>query len=305
MTSEKKLPVPRDKHFLDTSVAVHILVSSSEYKAYFETQFGARPRYINQYVHMELVRALLIPLIDFYFVLALYSNKTVDDALALWSQNFAKRRLKIVLLIVPGLMAAQQIDINREDNKESALQVLGLLIKRYWGKMRTVFVNTSEDATRCGRATVKLLAKPNDFAIGFRSFLESFDDVKACRNACRIDHFVLERKKDEVTALLNSAEDIKKTTRNKPILDILEALKKIRETSGEVCTCRHCSKIGDAVVALQVPRGMRLEHTDKAFDHISPVLGQAHKLHPSMIAVHTQIDDRLKDGDVPMNEIVE
>ncbi|MEQ8957151.1 MAG: hypothetical protein RLP02_04380 [Coleofasciculus sp. C2-GNP5-27] len=40
-------------------------------------------------------------------------------------------------------------------------------------------------------------------------------------------------------------------------------------------------KIGDAVIALNAPRQMQLEHTDNSFDYLCPPIEQPHNKHPS------------------------
>ena len=40
-------------------------------------------------------------------------------------------------------------------------------------------------------------------------------------------------------------------------------------------------EIGDAIIALDAPRDMQLEHTDHSFDHLCPPIGQPHRKHPS------------------------
>jgi len=42
-----------------------------------------------------------------------------------------------------------------------------------------------------------------------------------------------------------------------------------------------CEAIGDAVIALEAPKDMQLEHVDKPFDYLCPPINQPHRRHPS------------------------
>ncbi|HLC26572.1 MAG TPA: hypothetical protein VJM80_07355, partial [bacterium] len=62
---------------------------------------------------------------------------------------------------------------------------------------------------------------------------------------------------------------------------IAENLNEILTKTVSACSCKRCESIGDAVIALDAPRNMQLEHTDKSFTHLCPPINQAHKQHPS------------------------
>lgn len=46
-------------------------------------------------------------------------------------------------------------------------------------------------------------------------------------------------------------------------------------------SCKQCEAIGDAVISLEVPQGMCLEHSDYSFDHLCEVIEKPHFRHPS------------------------
>jgi hypothetical protein len=54
-------------------------------------------------------------------------------------------------------------------------------------------------------------------------------------------------------------------------------LSRLLEGREKNSTCDHCGAIGDAVIALQAPREMRLDHTDSSFNCLGQVTGQAHQ----------------------------
>jgi len=116
--------------------------------------------------------------------------------------------------------------LSRSQDKEKALQILGLYIKRFELLLRKKYANIGQDATACARAIVPLKVELNNLAEGLKRFTDEFGDVETCRSQCK-------------------------------------------------------EKIGDAVIALNAPRQMRLEHTDNSFDYLCPPIEQPHHKHPS------------------------
>ncbi|MEQ9353953.1 hypothetical protein [Coleofasciculus chthonoplastes] len=49
-----------------------------------------------------------------------------------------------------------QLDLSRSQDKEKALQILGLYIKRFELLLRKKYANIGQDATACARAIVPL-----------------------------------------------------------------------------------------------------------------------------------------------------
>ena len=66
--------------------------------------------------------------------------------------------------------------------------------------------------------------------------------------------------------------DRPKSRGNDGFVKITENLQRIIDTQGKVCSCHTCERIGDAVIALETPKNMQLEHTDYAFDHLCKVI---------------------------------
>jgi len=118
-------------------------------------------------------------------------------------------------------------------------------------------------------------------AAGFKLFVEAFNDVETCRARCRIDHFLLNRYRAEVKAYIGQATQLPNHTNTRGFIAIAENLREILEKGGAACSCRQCERIGDAVIALDAPRNMQLEHTDHSFNHLCPPIDQPHQQHRS------------------------
>jgi hypothetical protein len=271
--------IPR--HFLDSSVARPILFGTQAYKQYFASQFGDNPNYISVYVQMELKRSYLRNVIDFYSTLHLDTLETINDALSFWSNRFRTSELKAALQLAADLFVAQHLDFTRPRDKATALHILGLYIKRVELKVRRKFTDIGKNSTRCARAIVPFHVELTNMAAGFKQFVEAFDDVETCRARCRIDHFLLNRYRLEVEAYIEQASQLPKNTDTRGFIAVAENLREILERGATACSCRRCERIGDAVIALDAPRNMRLEHTDHSFNHLCPPINQPHQQHPS------------------------
>ncbi len=64
-------------HFLDTSVARPLILSSNRYKKYFKKCFGSDALYISEYVQMEFMRSWISSVLDFYFLLDMPGVETI------------------------------------------------------------------------------------------------------------------------------------------------------------------------------------------------------------------------------------
>jgi hypothetical protein len=234
---------------------------------------------------MEIKRSYLRNIIAFYFVLKLPTIRTYGEALAFWSNKFKSSELKAVLQLAGELAKSHKIGLDRPRDKPAALVALAAYIKRVDLKLRKKFKNTSKDSARCARAAIALHAPSTNVEEGFEQFMEKFEDVQSCRAACRIDRFFLDRYKKEVQSYLDLASTLPDNSETQGFLRIAEQLTEIRKTSGSVCSCKQCERIGDAVVALDAERVMQLEHTDHSFDYLCPAIKQPHLKHPSEVAV--------------------
>lgn len=281
------------EHFLDASVARSLLLATQAYKQYFDNQFKEQSLYISNYVQMEIKRSYLINLISFYFVLRLETINSIGDAIALWSNKFKSSELKAILQLIPQLFSTHQLNFSSPQDKEKALSVLAIYIKRFELILRKKFNNTNIDSTACTRAEVPLNIDLKNPASGLKQFADEFGDVKTCRSKCQIDQFLLTQYRAEIEQLVEIASQLPKNTNTRGFINIANNLKEILATGATACDCKRCEKIGDAVIALDAPRRMQLEHTDKSFDYLCPPTNQPHYKHPSenRIVVNVSIDN--------------
>src|SRR5207302_7119565 len=136
-----------------------------------------------------------------------------------------------------------------------------------------------QDTTRCTRAIVPLPFYADDLSRGLEEFAEQFDDTGYCRDNCSIDHVLLRRYTTQIKDILTIAESTPKNSETKGFHAIASQLEIILEAGSAACSCNRCEKIGDAVIALETPRQMLLEHLDHSFNSLCPPLHQPHRQH--------------------------
>lgn len=280
------MPKKPTKHFLDTSVARSMLMGSQAYKNYFSGKFGKDSLYISRYVQMEFKRSYLRTVIKFYFTLNLPTIRTIDDALRLWSNRFAGSELTAIIQLASELFQTQRFNYTKASDKPKAIHALGLYIIRIELKLRRKFKDTGQDAARCARAAIPFKIDSYKIKESFKNFIEVFDDIQTCRKKCNIDQFILDHFSVETKNYVQiEAKLHSRTGINEGFVGVATALKAAIDSQGNACSCRLCGKIGDAVITLDTPRNIQLEHTDNSFNILCDSINQPHYHHPSETAV--------------------
>lgn len=276
------------EHFLDASVARPILLGTQAYQRYFDTQFENRPRYISPFVRMEVTRSYLRNIIKFYFLLRLPTIDTISDALSLWSNHFRGSQHKAIEQLMAQLLQTQAFDFADTQNKASALIVVELLTYQFVEGLRSQFRLHDRNSPQCARAGIPLPTESRDAAASFKRFIDEFDDVENCRSRCQIDRFLLDQYCAEIENYIQQAAQLSSNANPRGFLRIAENLEEILERGAIACSCKRCERIGDAVIALDAPREMGLEHTDNSFDYLCPSIDQPHRKHPSETQIVAQ-----------------
>jgi hypothetical protein len=269
--------------YLDSSVVYAILLGTQAYKQYFESVLS-HPRLVSPYVQMEVQRSYLCKIIEFYFILDLDSIQNISDAIIFWSNSYKSSQHKAVARLMAQLLQQRPIALGDPQDKGKALDAIAALIIQFSELLRNRFVSTENDSTNCARAQVTLNVTDNA-AEEFIRFLGAFDNVKACRSQCRIDQFLLNEHLSEIESYVQYSESLAKNSDSRGFIKIAENLKEVISQGSDACSCKRCERIGDAVIALDAPREMQLEHTDRSFDYLCPLIQQPHRKHPSEIQV--------------------
>jgi hypothetical protein len=274
-----------DVHFLETTVVRSMLLSSQAYQQYFSAQFDGKACYVSAYVQMEIKRSYVRNAIKFYFLLRLQTVTSIGDALSIWSNHFQGSKHKAIEQLLAQLLETHAFDATRPQDKDIVLQVLGHHILQFMAALQSQFLEWQQNSAQCFRAGISFQIDENDMAEGFKQFIDDFDDVKTCRSRCAIDQFILERHRLAVETYVQQAAELPKNSTTRGFIKIAESLKDVLAQGKTSLSCKSCEQIGDAVIALDAPRHMSLEHTDHAFDYLCPGINQPHQKHPPEIQV--------------------
>ncbi|WP_416671253.1 hypothetical protein [Egbenema bharatensis] len=270
------------EHFLDTSVVRPMLLGTQAYQNYFSTQFSQGFCYTSPYVQMEVKRSYLRNIIEFYFTLQVPILKTPADALTYWSNRYQGSKHKAVQQMMAQLLDRASTDSAVLQDKESLLICIEELIQEFVELLETQFINLENDSTACARAIAPFDTGQSSSTVeAIRRFTEAFDDTETCRRQCLVDQFILIDRRPEVEAHIRQAQTLPKNSNTRGFLRIAENLQEILNQGEVACSCIRRERIGDAVIALDAPRTMQLEHTDNSFDYLCPPIGQPHRKHPS------------------------
>lgn len=264
-----------------------MLLGTRAYQRYFRGQFARGSCYVSVYVQMEIKRSYLRNIISFYSVLEMSGIETVDDAFAFWSNTYKTSASKAVHHLVAQALRTQELDFKHPQDKPKALLALGIIIKRFHNKLRRAFKDTGQDRTHCARAAVPLRAELVSMTQGFKRYAVAFDDVKTCRDKCTIHKALLDHYRADVEGYVRAANSLLADANAEGFRKIASALKEVLDQGPSACSCHRCERIGDAVIALDSPRDMQLEHTDRSFNYLCPPINQPHFQHPSEQAVIT------------------
>ena len=270
-------------HFIDTSVLRHLLCATTKAREYYKSALGPK-KYVCGYIHMEFVRAFVITLVEYYFVLAMPHIKHVEDANIFWSNKFQSRKLSGVLMLVQPLFGSRPIDFSSTEDKPRALRFLADYIRRLVAKVHTLYADTGADSTRCARPTKLTHYDPTDTDGSLSEFWNAFKDSSSARANCSIDHCLLQTHKSEVQLLLRD-DPPRMDSDRKGYDKLINSLAELVKTPGKL-SCASCARIGDAVISLLCPPNMRLEHTDFSFDYSMALLKKKHFRHPSEISLN-------------------
>lgn len=279
MTGQKQNKI---ELFLDTSVARTRVSGISAYQEMFKKEFGGRKPNVSSYVLMEFRRSLINNLISFFFLLEMNHIQTLGEAFQVWSNKFEPQNLKAVLQIINGMFKIKGLDLGERD-KAKGQRALADAIWRLELKFKSYFKLIQCDKTKCARGVVPLCFSPDlsEQRNFFRTFQESFCDIEACRNKCRIDAYFLKNNRTSIDKIIRESQTLGKSN---PAYKIGQRLQEIIDKNGENCTCKFCGYVGDSVIAIDMPQSMRLEHIDNSFDYLCEYLEKKHKKYPSEMA---------------------
>ena len=261
----------KEKHFLDTSVLRPILTSPLNVKEYYDSVLKGE-KYTCEYVNMEFLRGYIKSVINFYFLLAMPQYKSFSDVLHIWSNKFQIREHKNIEIMIANLLKSNECF----NDKEKSLRILAEYIRRLIGKLHVSFKKIGNDNTYCTKGKLKLKFNPENLDKCLRTFVDILSDNNEYKK-CKINQFLKQKHKNEITKILKKAEKINDLGNKEGFEKIIKSLRSLSEKE---ITCKYCSSLGDAIIALLSDPNLTLEHTDISFNYLCKILNKKHNIHP-------------------------
>lgn len=274
MPTKKPTTKPPNR-FLDTSIARSTLTGTSKYKKYLKGEFGKDKLYVSQFVKMEFRRSFLINLVEFFLFLDLPYISSVEEAFKGWSHKFKTSQLKAIIQICTELFISEKVALADPNDKQKALDALVRLIKRYHFLIEG-YTDVGVDTPRCARARVPLQIRTPTVRQDLRRFVQTFNDVAKCRSNCVVNDFLLKKNLTVVNRFTTRAKSLKHEKETQGFLKIVSNLDVVLTKGDSACSCKRCEKIGDAIIAIDTPKGFSVQHSDYAFDQLCDELGKPH-----------------------------
>lgn len=261
--------------YADTSILIPLLLAPTDYREYVKAATGTSQPYYTAYNVMEFKNAVLCRCIALYSVVTMPQYKTTQDAFYYFGQRFKKERDNILLISILGsILLRRKVDLNNPAHKELALSEIWRVVKELHRAFRSTFIDCGEDRTRCLRARVELNFDAEDVQQEVERFVQAFS-MTNYRPKCRVDHLVEDRCKEEALRFVEEAAVVKGREADGFRAQAKRVDKVLNGTASK--TCQQCASMGDAVIALQAPRQMMLDHTDRSFDYLCPATKQQHR----------------------------
>ncbi len=257
-------------YFFETSVLRQMLFGHSlikdEIRKYLKR---CTQKWSSFYVLMEYKRSVVKTLIDFYFVAK--EEKTPSDALHYFQEGFKIRQNKVVLGAIATLLEDSEI----ANDKQKFLIKLEILIMGSFQYFYDTINKFIENKTSCplGKISIHggMLSEE-----GYRKFLEEID----CVGKCSLEHFL--RDKKSLLKRIIKEGDKDPHDKNKGFQETLLLIKSAIGTLDMLKAKNNCMKIGDIIIALEMPKHLQMLTFDRSFESSCQILNKRLVVLPSL-----------------------
>lgn len=265
MTTRESKPEDKDR-FLETSVPRKLLFGHSLLKEEIRNHLKGARSWSSFYVLMEYKRSIVKILIDLYFVAL--EEDTPSDAIHYFSEGFKTRENKLVLSAIAEFLKEPDI----ANDKEKFLIKLETWIAAALEHFDALIEGYVENKTKCPLAKASIKES-------YEKFLEEID----CKARCAVEK-LWQASRDQLKRLISEGtkEDYKKNRGFTKPLPLIESA--IGDPTAPK-TKSNCMDAGDFVIALEMPKHLRMLTFDTAFKSICGILGKEVVVLPSLAAL--------------------
>ena len=264
MINEKNKPINKDL-FLETSIPRKLLFGHSLVKEEIKKYLRGVRSWSSFYVLMEYKRSVVKTLIDLYFVTL--EEDTPSDALNYFAEGFRQRETKIILSAIAEFLKEPDI----ANDKEKFLIKLETWIHSALVYFDTLIYEYVDNMTQCPLAKASINAS-------FQNFLEEIN----CKTECTVER-LWKSSKGHLKKLVKEAKE--HNDKNEGFTKPLPLIESAISNPNTPKTKTKCMQAGDFVIALEMPRHLRMLTFDKAFERICGILGKEVLVLPSLVAL--------------------
>jgi len=272
------------KSFLDTSIVYKTQLGTSLMKRQLLANVP-KAWYINNYVQMEFFRGNLSHWIYLYFESKEEKYETFGDAFKLYSEGFGRQAKNAVAVLTTIEMDG--VSFAKPEDKQLCREKLQDFIYERAIDFADTFTDTGTDPTHCARIKFKLKI-PNDAderVSQLQSFAYHFRDEVTCRSKCSISElFTRASHRAKIDAI---AEATAEGDTKEKLEKIQAAIEKSKQNPAKI-TCKRCSKMGDAIIAVALDSSWKLHSMDSVHQSIASALKLQFQTHPSEQALAKQ-----------------
>ena len=261
---------PKPDYFLETSVPRQMQFGHKLIKEEIRKYLGTgTQKWSSFYVLMEYKRSVVKTLIDLYFVAK--EEKTPSDALHYFQESFKVRQIKVILSAIATLLEDSEI----ANNKQKFLIKLETFIFGCFQFVYELIDKFIENKIGCplGKISIQQGIVMEE---AYRQFVKETD----CAKVCSLEKF-LKNKKGELKRLI---EEGNKTPhdRNKGFQEALSLIESAAGAFDALKTKTNCMKVGDIIIAVEMPKHLQMLTFDRSFESSCKILGKAVVVLPSL-----------------------
>ena len=273
---QKKLMMKmnKPKWFLETSVFINRFLGHSLLKHKIKAVIGTEPCYTSFFVFYEFKRCVIKTLIELYF--QVLEEDQPSDAIAYYKENFSNRENKIVIGAISALISNEDLT----NNKLKFLINLERLILDILEQMGNSIKEFVSNQAKCQLGKVAI-SSSEDF--------EKFISQIKCRADCDIASFW--KAHLDILKILTQKENVELHQKNKEFNKFLPLLYEVIKNYKVGQTIQNCSKLGDVIIAIEMPKDHTMLTFDRSFESLCQLMGKTVKRLTSLAELKKQLSN--------------
>lgn len=241
--------------FLDTSVFINRFFGHPRLKQDIKQTIHTIPCYTSFFVSYEFKRSVIRTLIEWYY---LVKEEGPADALYTYKESFKPRENSIIVGAIASLLARGDVS----SSKLKALSSLEALILSSLQDFQSMVKEFVENKTKCPLAKASITTGSPDFA--------DFMEQTKCKAVCTVSKF-WKSQKGVLKVLASCNDEYKKNNGFRKMLPVLHEVLKDPDR-GQMIS--NCAKLGDVIIAIEMPAKCTMLTYDKSYESLCPLLGK-------------------------------